>query len=98
MISSAPSEDKQYVLLNCHCTSRSKIISRGVADRKPSEWKQCLHAARWIPRAYDMYCTLDEVIRVCRILEQGEALDSDDEDNEESKVIKTAYNKILSNL
>jgi hypothetical protein len=45
-----------------------------------------------------MYCTLDEVIRVCRILEQGEALDSDNEDNEESKVIKTAYNKILSNL
>ncbi|KAF8121259.1 hypothetical protein EV363DRAFT_1568853 [Boletus edulis] len=78
--------------------SRSKTISRGVADWKPLEWEQCLHAAQWIPQAYDMYCTLDEVLRTCRIIEQHEALDSDDKDDEESKAIKAAYDKLKSNL
>ncbi|KAF9235596.1 hypothetical protein BU15DRAFT_77827 [Melanogaster broomeanus] len=41
-------------------------------------------AARWIPRAFDMYCNLDEVIKICLLLED-EASDSDDDNAEDEK-------------
>ncbi|KIN93003.1 hypothetical protein M404DRAFT_36493 [Pisolithus tinctorius Marx 270] len=41
--------------------------SRDCAVSTPRD--QCLHAARWIPRAFDMYCNLNEVIQVSRALE-----------------------------
>ncbi|KAF9234352.1 hypothetical protein BU15DRAFT_79103 [Melanogaster broomeanus] len=41
-------------------------------------------AARWIPRAFDMYCNLNEVIKICLLLED-EASDSDDDNAEDEK-------------
>jgi hypothetical protein len=68
-------------------------------ESKSADWEQCLHAARWIPCAYDMYCNLEEVMHICFIIEQGEALDLDDNDNNESnKEIKLAYDKVLAKL
>ena len=50
-----------------------------------------------------MYCNIDEVIRVCLILEQGEAMDPNDEDDDkdeddsDKKKVKIAYEKVLAN-
>ncbi|KAF9230710.1 hypothetical protein BU15DRAFT_83296 [Melanogaster broomeanus] len=58
-----------------------------------SEHDVCVHAARWIPRAFDMYCNLDEVIKICLLLED-EASDSDD-DNAEDEKAKAARRRVL---
>ena len=69
-------------------------------ERKSPEWEQCMHAAQWIPRAYDMYCNLEEVIQVCLIVKQGESIagnsDEDGKDNEDMNRILGAYEKILT--
>ena len=51
-----------------------------------------------------MYCNINEVIRVCLILEQGEAMDPNDEDDEDEdddsdkKKVKITYEKVLANM
>ncbi|KAF9232302.1 hypothetical protein BU15DRAFT_55157, partial [Melanogaster broomeanus] len=54
------------------------------------------HAARWIPRAFDMYCNLDEVIKICLLVED-EASDTDDENAEDEKA-RAAHRKVLQKV
>jgi len=35
---------------------------------------QCLHFARWIPRAIDMFCSLDNTFRTAILMEEEEAV------------------------
>lgn len=67
-------------------------------DEKPPEWKRCLKAARWIPRAFDMYCVLDEAIRVSQIVEDAERILDDDLDDEDNIGLKEAYQNIVKAL
>ena len=47
-----------------------------------------------------MYCNINEVIHICLILKQGEAMDPNDEDDDDSdkKKVKIAYKKVLANM
>lgn len=65
-------------------------------ERKSPEWDKCIHVARWIPRAFDMYCNLEEVIRVCMVVEQYE--NTMDEDDDSLVNLKKAYEKITATL
>ncbi|KAF9240961.1 hypothetical protein BU15DRAFT_61267 [Melanogaster broomeanus] len=58
-----------------------------------SEHDVCVHAARWIPRAFDMHCNLDEVIKICLLVED-EASDTYD-DNAEDEKTKAARRRVL---
>ena len=51
-----------------------------------SPYEQCLHVARWIPRAFDMFCDLGEVIKVCLLLEEEN--NASDEEEDEADVSK----------
>jgi hypothetical protein len=49
-----------------------------------------------------MYCNIEEVIRICLILKEGEAMDPDDDDDDDdddnnNKKIKITYEKVLAN-
>jgi hypothetical protein len=55
--------------------------------------EHCIHVARWIPRGLDMFCDLNEVIRVCLLLEDEENTDGTDDEQSSS-----ARRKILNNM
>jgi hypothetical protein len=47
-----------------------------------------------------MYCNIEEVIHICLILKEGEAMDpddDDDDDDDDKKKIKITYEKVLAN-
>ncbi|KAF9237875.1 hypothetical protein BU15DRAFT_62893 [Melanogaster broomeanus] len=89
-------------------SSRSKNSSKeGVGKRRvysnmrskfdsDSKHDVCVHAARWIPRAFDMYCNLDEVIQIYLLVED-EASDTYD-DNAEDEKAKAARRRVLQKV
>ena len=48
-----------------------------------SPQEQCLHIATWIPRAFDMFCDLAEVIKVCLLLEEEDNNGGEEKDKSE---------------
>ncbi|KAI6096853.1 hypothetical protein F5141DRAFT_1220422 [Pisolithus sp. B1] len=44
---------------------------------------QCIQAARWIPHAFNMFCDLGEVIKVCLLLKE-EGIESMDKDKDKA--------------
>ena len=48
--------------------------------------------------AYDMYCNIEEVICICFILKEGEAMDPDNDNDNDKKKIKITYKKVLAHM
>ena len=67
-------------------------------DMRSPAWNQCLGAARWIPRAYDMYCNLNEAIRVSSIVNEAKNNADSDLDEDNNARIKAAYKNIVDSL
>ncbi|KAG2127288.1 uncharacterized protein EDB93DRAFT_1109329 [Suillus bovinus] len=56
---------------------------------------QCIHIARWITHGLDMFCDLKQVIQVCLLLEQDEAIEDGDLTDAQAKI---AHTNILNNI
>jgi len=46
--------------------------------------EQCLHFARWIPRAIDMFCSLENTFRIAILIEEDEAVKASHKSEDES--------------
>ncbi|KAG2747049.1 hypothetical protein P692DRAFT_20736700 [Suillus brevipes Sb2] len=71
------------------------MVSRRPRHKELTPREQCIHVARWIPRGLDMFCDLKQVIQVCLLLEQEEAVEDGDPTDEQAKIART---NILKNI
>ncbi|KAG1852231.1 hypothetical protein F4604DRAFT_1933811 [Suillus subluteus] len=59
--------------------------------------EQCLHFARWIPRAIDMFCSLNDTFRIVMLMEEEEAskvlsrLEDEDVKVQQDQVLSYVY-------
>ncbi|KAG1748422.1 uncharacterized protein EDB91DRAFT_1245122 [Suillus paluster] len=57
-------------------------------------WEQCLHFARWIPRAVDMFCILNDMFHIAMLMEEDQAAQVSDKPDDE--LVKAQRKEVLS--